>query len=301
MVALTWKEARTILRQVLMEYLEGPSPRIESSVHVGEYTETKSRLEIWMKSWLLNDLDVYIGAQFLSFGLLIMACLSYISLDSGTPFMNAAADKTVYYSQLSAAVFLVISSLIGIWMVRRRHIASSRDVDSVKRREIKRFLRSMERKEDDKVSEDSSRRQSSSAKIDAAQMSVEALKLPGTSLTDIYPVYRTSSGHGKMGTWSRLPTLLLVKGDHVALSVGDMAPAKCRVIVGGDSTAVVEGGERVTSEYVSKLPSIPVPKGRSTLPPGSRKVLELCNNLCIFELLESPLEEFLRCPVGKFQ
>ena len=310
MVALTWKAARLILRQILVEYLDGPSPKIESTVPTGAMQEKKSGLAACIDFWLRNDMDLYAGALILSLALVLLACIAYTAADQdGGSFMNAAAGDAIYQTQLAASIVVGVISVLGIWLVRRRQFACSRDVDSVKRREIKRFLKSMERKEDDKPKNDPQgdahflRRDSSTSAAAAINLNTEPLKLPGTSLTDIYPVYRISSEEGGQGSWSRLPTLLLVKGDHVALSVGDIAPAKCKVVmIGTDSTvetAEVEGGNRVSMEYLANQPTMAVPKGRTTLPSGSRKLLELCNSLHIFILLESPLEGFLRRPLGE--
>lgn len=321
MSALTWKAARLILRQILVEYLDGPPPKIVSIDEVsGE--DNASILMACMDFWLRNDLDLYVGALALSVALLVLAVFAHVESDEdGNSFMNAAADASIYHSQLAASIFLVISCMAGSWMVRRRQFACSRDVDSVKRREIKRFLRSMERKVDEKPGKNSNHAGTDGTDIadDASSLrrnppiatpgseevntgvEVDPLNLPGTSLTGIYNVNRVSE-EGGPGQWSRIPTGLLVKGDLVALSIGDMAPSKCRVVNGSSSeTSVVEGSERVSLEYLQNQPTIAVPKGRTTLPPGSRKLLELCNSTHIFELLESPLEGFLRRPLSKLK
>ena len=321
MSALTWKAARLILRQILVEYLDGPPPKIVSPIPVDAASSGEGNTSIFvacMDFWLRNDLDLYVGALALSIALLVLAVFAHVASDEdGNSFMNAAADASIYHSQLAASIFLVISCMAGSWMVRRRQFACSRDVDSVKRREIKRFLRSMERKEDEKPGRNSNHAETSdlagdtgsqrhnpptsapgAAGIDSS-VNVEPLNLPGTSLTGIYYANRVSE-EGGAGQWSRIPTGLLVKGDLVALSIGDIAPSNCRVVNGSNSeTSVVAGGERVSIDYLQNQPTIAVPKGRTTLPPGSRKLLELCNSTHIFELLESPLEGFLRRPLSK--
>ena len=307
MVALTWTNARSILRELLVEYIEEPSPQVVTKPSKALTVDTKpsmwSKLINW---WLRNDVDLYGGAFLLSLGLLVLACLAWVSsANEGSTLLNAAADHRVYMSQLSAAVLLAFNTMASIWMVRRRQFACTSDVDSVKRREIKRFLKSMEwqdlvgKRED---VDNSSRRSSGSAQ---PGWKFETIKLPGTSLTDIYPVYRLGSEGGK-GSWSRLPTLLLVKGDYVALQVGDIAPAKCAVIsqsgasAGDNNVRFIGGGERITLESFSgSKPTATLPKGRTTLPIGSDKLLELCNSLRVFMLLESPLYNFLRLPLGR--
>jgi hypothetical protein len=305
MVALTWAKARSILRELLVEYLEGPFPQVFTKPTITPTNDPKatlfSKCTAW---WLQNDLDLYCGALSLSFGLLVLACLAWVSsVKEGSTLLNAAADHRVYLSQLCAAVLLAFTTMASVWMVRRRQFACTSDVDSVKRREIKRFLKSMEWQDVEDTKEDNDNgnlRYTASAQ---AGVKFESIKLPGTSLTDIYPVYRLSS-EGGQGSWSRLPTLLLVKGDYVALQVGDLAPSKCALVSEtGDFTngniQFVGGGERITSEsFGGSKPTVALPKGRTTLATGSDKLLELCNSLRVFVLLESPLHSFLRLSVG---
>ena len=55
--------------------------------------------------------------------------------------------------------------------------------------------------------------------------------IPRKNVEDVHSTYRIScsdiDGKGE-GQWHRIPTLLLVEGDFIALKVGDTAPAKCR-------------------------------------------------------------------------
>lgn len=138
--------------------------------------------------------------------------------------------------------------------------------------------------------------------------------LGGTSLTDIYPVYRqksdsTTNSHGQ---WHRLPALLLVKGDLLALQIGDMAPAKCQLllVVGGQGnhhyhhpiTTILQAGERVTIETVGETMESTrsqLPRGRCTLTANSNELLTLCNMTQIFVVLETPIQSFLTRPRGK--
>jgi hypothetical protein len=330
MGALTWKEARYHLRELLIQYIEGPSPELSASVATeaeASEEQKKSLLSSFVRWWLRNDMDLYAGSFALSLALLILESLSLISsskeAEEGSAFLNAAGEHRIYRSQVSASVLLLASSLWGIWMVRRRRYACIKDIDSVKRREIQRFLKSMERKEEEEEKEDTIRRQSISEKdgnlqLDGSSVSslpmptiIEALKLPGTALTDIYPVYR-SSGNGtdrergkERGSWNRIPTLLLVKGDYIALQVGDIAPARCKNVgnhyVSSSNLAEIACGERITTDTFSENvdgSSPPLPKGRSTLPTDSEKLLKLCNNFHLFVLLESPLHWFLQQSQG---
>ena len=58
----------------------------------------------------------------------------------------------------------------------------------------------------------------------------DPIEISGTSLTDIYPVYRVSEDGD--GAWLKLPSLLLVKGDFIALQLGDTAPGNCELVTG---------------------------------------------------------------------
>lgn len=324
MVALTWNKARAILRDILIEYLQGPFPRVQATVYTSDHDAGLPRsfpLSRCMDCWLKNDMDLCGAAPLLSIGLLIIACFAWVSSDKeGGSLLNASARKQIYLSQLSASILLAVSSVTCIWMVRRRYFACSRDVDSVKRREIQRFLKAMERHTDEKSKEENANnsirsannssirsthnplRRDSSTSATPGNVDGMTLPLSGTSLTDVYPVYRLSEGG--QGSWSRLPTLLLVKGDQIALHVGDIAPAKCTIAsedASSNSTAIIEGGERVTLESFGGQPPMAFPKGRTTIPSESGKLLELCNSLRVFALLESPMHAFLRQELGKLR
>ena len=342
---LTWKEARWRLKELLVEYIDGPPPKVLKSaafpVPTGEsaaQSNGSSRsLSACMEWWLKHDMDLA-SALLLSLALLILACFSWITADdlpegdiNAGSILNAHAQRRVYHAQLAAAILLVISSLTGIWMVQRRHFACRRDVDSVKRREIQRFLKSMETNESANDPQQQQQPQSSSRLNSWLNDSSyhrtpipnppgpqpnnphstggTPLKLQGTSLTDIYPVYRLSNDQHH-GSWTRIPTLLLVQGDYVALQVGDIAPARCKAIhtIGESATSVmsteIRGGERITMELIGENKATSgqkanLPKGRSTLSPDSEQLLTLCNDLRIYLLLESPLYEFLRQSQGK--
>ncbi|KAG7347008.1 hypothetical protein IV203_006077 [Nitzschia inconspicua] len=178
-----------------------------------------------------------------------------------------------------------------MWLLFRYRYSTSQGTDNLKRRMISRFLRELEKQEGECVDDDSVNFLHQNNKID----------LVGTSLTAIYPVYRLSlDSDGKIAgaSWSRIPTLLLVEGDRIALQIGDVAPAICRIMK-GDVSKTFEKGQKISLESCEKTMDGVVgnlPKGRTTLPPNSDELLDVCNNMQIFQLMETPLEGFLREP-----
>jgi hypothetical protein len=282
---LSWKQARARLRTFLEEYMStAPTPLLK---RIEKESEKKNTfLSLWLK-W---DLDLYIGAFGATLAIVIISGLSLSDREHGTSILGASAETRFYRSHLAASVLLLSGCIFNIWVVARRRYSCSRGSDSLKRREISKFLRAIERQEQD-------------CEHDA--FSEEGLNLVGSSLTDIYPVYRLrqSKDHRILGgSWTRIPTLLLVRGDHIALQTGDIAPAECRVVEGPMASSTVASGERITLETFGETTTSAIgklPRGRTTLPKDSDELLALSNHIQIFVLLESPLEKFLRAPRGK--
>ena len=79
--------------------------------------------------------------------------------------------------------------------------------------------------------------------------------IPRKNVEDVHSTYRIGSdcnNTGK-GQWHRIPTLLLVEGDFIALKVGDTAPAKCRPLSlsplsSSLDNGIIEAGERLTAQ-----------------------------------------------------
>ena len=282
---LSWKEARNRLRETLEKYLQTPIKTVHRST--AKYESTHCCLYMWYK-W---DLDIICGVL-MSVGLLVIAILSFTSETIDENVVNN------YRSQLVGAVVILCGCLANIWLINRYRFSSSHGIDGLKRRMISKFLRELTEQEG-----------STGGPLysETNQFSIEAdgssIDLIGTSLTDIYPVYRLSDGPGTNddGSWCRVPTLLLVEGDRIALQVGDSAPAKCRVVEGKKSMAVFESGQEIRlddscGESVGGLLG-KVSRGRTTLPSrDTNGLLRLCNDVRIFEVIESPLETFLREP-----
>ena len=287
---LSWQEARNRLKSLLEEYLDvSPTPPEKRNNGRDDETESSKALSLIL-SW---DLDIYIGTLGSPTVLLVIGSLVYINGGIGE-WDNA--DSKYQRSQLAASILVFLGGIFNLWLIRRRRYTTSQGSDSLKRREISRFLREVEKQEKECVQ---------------PPYGLERMEmwpnLTGTSLTDIYPVYRRKYVKNDIvsgGSWSRIPTMLLVNGDHIALQVGDATPAKCRVVGGSSASAskVFDAGEVIAlDKFGKKSNSVTskLPRGRTTLPKESRDLLTLCNNMQIFELLESPLASFLRQPQGK--
>jgi hypothetical protein len=200
--------------------------------------------------------------------------------------------------QSTAGILLFLGSLINLWLIQRRRRSNHQGNDSLKRREILTFLKEIEKQEEERLTRQDG--------ADHSDIQEHPLELDGTALAGVYPVYRRKFGFGgesKVGSWCRVPTLLLVQGDHIALQIGDVAPATCKLIEEHKIPIFLKAGEIITLktyQETSNLAAGKWPRGRTTLPPDSDRLLTLCNNMRIFEVIETPLEAFLRQPRGKF-
>lgn len=308
---LSWREARNRLRQLLENYLQTSINTVHRSVTNRE--STHCFFHIWHK-W---DLDV-IGAVAMSVALLVIAILSVTSYISDDNNSNSQRLVPFARSQLVGAVLIFSGCIVNIWLVTRFRYSASHGTDSLKRRMISKFLKELQEQEGRCNSSRTTMGDKNVPLENTNQSSIEPdnnnIDLFGTSLTDIYPVYRLSDngvvdGHRNdnfqdticEGSWGRVPTLLLVEGDRIALQVGDSAPAKCRVVEGKKSMSVFESGQKIglddsCGESVGSLLG-KLSRGRTTLPSNdSDGLLRLCNDVRIFEVLETPLESFLREP-----
>lgn len=286
---LSWKEARSRLRKLLEEYVENPPPPRRARDEPSPSTGNESLLV----KWIANDLDLYFGSLACSVGLLTLSAFSFLRKlgDKDDSALKPSASESVYRSQLAACILLVLGSFASLWMVRRRAYLSLNDTDSSQQREILRFLRALgkcEENERDNPSDGS-----------------ESVQLSGTALNDIYPVYRRSCRNANklQESWTRIPSLLLVDGDYIALQVGDIAPACCVMVIGDKLSSVkTSTGERITLELLGETSDQVLrnlPKGRSSLSSDSEHVLTLCNRKRIFWILDAPLKDFIYRPAGK--
>lgn len=289
---LSWEEARRKLREVLEDYLETPIAA----------TSERSEDEAW---WLRWDMDLYLGALAASLALLILSSTSLASKKQGKESaLNVAAETSVYASQVAASVLLTTGALFSIFLVRRRRYTCCRDTDVAKRRTISKFLSKSNDHEGDTNLEKEDQMEipeTTSGQLDAHGL----LGLSGTSLSDIYPVYRRAANGEPQ--WQNVSTLLLVAGDFISLQVGDVAPGACRMMDFDSSgslvaSQIVHSGERITPvsfEGVQRTFSSSFPKGKSSVKPESRELLTLCNRMRVCRLEETPLHRFLRLPQMK--
>ena len=274
----------------------------------------------------------------MSVSLLILACFSLSTAKSddpddvdGTPnyyhssssssVLNVNAQLYVYRGQVAAAVLLLVGSIGNFWIVRRSTFLRAHDTEHAKRREINKFLnvvRGLERQMTMMNQYDTGGIQQEQEH--GQDWDLNPRNLPQnaseTGPSDIYPVYRQLS-QGRY-LWIRLPSLLLVEGDIVALQIGDIAPADCSFVVNqyytnnnninkkgtptsGDGAGaavpvIIQAGEIVTLESMGETTSqvmAELPRGRTTLPEMSEKLLLLCNNMRIFCVQKAPIQDFI--------
>lgn len=271
---LSWKQARIRLRTVLEDYIENPPPKERPDL-------TMSRFERWFK----YDMDVYAGSFLVSLAFLVLSSLS-LSHKGGDSF-NASAPSSIYRCQVAASVFMMGGCLFSAILMARRRNASAKDSDESKRRAIIKYLAAEDNTED---CSGYAGREPEMDPLDEL-MNNASIHVAGTSLNDIYPVYRTSSSGS--GEWVNISALLLVKGDYVALQVGDIAPANC---VSQRTQLRLHESERIVEFADNDFPSACIPSGRVTISINSQALLPLCNLMQIFVVEKAPIERFLRRP-----
>ena len=348
---LTWREARERLRGNLEEYLDAPVS--------GKRTRNgKEGTSSTSNGWMTANLDLYLGAFPLS---VAMLALSSLSLDAG----NDVSNRPVYRGQVVAAAFMVVATMFSIVLVIRRQIGAASEIEAYQRIQIEQYLSSTEstaaqpqhdhfedfgmlstgrikNKGNDSDPFVRSHIHDGGDNDDEDDGTDDDDWMKGTSLTDVYPVYRrfdpddntncnpnSSRNSGseiiRGGRWTDVPAMLLVKGDYIGLQVGDIVPAKCRTVVNNESTndtnndsitttttatnshtdgmnplegIELQKGERITPTTIAPEGSARVlsslPKGRTTIPPGSPQLLQLCNMMTVCTVIEPPLPESLR-------
>lgn len=278
---LSWRVARIRLRHVLEGYIENPP--------VKEWAAKKKKsLREW---WFEHDMDVYAGSFLTSLAFLVISSFSLSHI--GEEVFNSSANASIYQYQVAAAVIMMGGCLFSAFLMGRRRNASAKDSDALKRSAIFKYL-AAEEKLDERNRIDTTSRGPIADQSDE-QTIKSSIHLSGTSLIDIYPVYRTASTGS--GEWVNISALLLVPGDYVALQIGDIAPAMCASLRTGHH---LKEGERFEHFATDKeLPPASIPSGRTTIPSNSQVLLSLCNMMQIFVVKEAPIEKFLRRPAAQ--
>jgi len=269
---LSWEEARSRLRFVLEQYLKQPF-------------ETASTVTSWV-DW---DLDLYAAALPVSLALFILAATSLKSKIHGGGRLNAAATVQVYIGQLVASCLILIGTLLSIVLTTRRRKTCKNDRYVAKKRAISKFLAVLDKHSEENV--DNSQHTTNAQTKNTSGVG-NGLELLGTSLTDVFPVYRRQR---ESEDWHKLPALLLVQGDVIALQIGDICPAPCKLQNGQKIAAL----ERITSATLGRTPisaTASLPLGKTTLGPESLHLLTLCNAMFVCTVEESPLMAFLNRP-----
>ena len=314
------------MRDVLNKYME--SPPVECNVQRDPSRSTRrTLLERMIHFWFHYNLDCYLGSILCSLILLVLSVVLYVrerEKDGVSEQSLAAID--LYTSHITASVLLLIGSSLSVWLLSLRRRTSARGAETKKRNAVAQFLPILDimlKENGDKVP--------ASDEIPNGN----DVKVSGTSLTDIYPVYRITAG-AEGGQWHRLPSLLLVEGDFIALQLGDTAPADCELVTGSKigsqqpSSAlrrrmsapeliglsqntkpirepiIVKAGDRVEPSQKLRFENRNVqvcdhlfPPGKSYLPENSRKLLHLTNHSRVFQVLETPIAHFLRKKAGE--
>lgn len=283
---LTWREARYRLRAFLASHVDD-APNITVDRRGYALVPKQSTVVQMLSFWWKLDLDVFIGAFGPSLAVLVISFICH----SRNGLVDEDFKDGTFQLQSSASILLFLGSLINIWLIQRRRRSNRVGVGSLKRREISTFLKELEKQEEERLT-----RQDNSNDTDIQE---HPLELDGTSLAGVYPVYRRKfhyGGKSEAGSWCRIPTLLLVKGDHIALQIGDVAPAACKLIEEHKVEVYLKAGEVITLETFQETSNLTAgkwPRGRTTIPRDSDRLLTLCNNMRIFEVIETPLDSFL--------
>ena len=156
--------------------------------------------------------------------------------------------------QRGASLLFLISSLISTWIARRRRKVS-RDTDrSIERRRcVSAFLEGMAIRLSGLVQ---NQRQPVIASSIQNPNLFNVDTIPRKNVEDVYSTYRLVDAD--RGQWHRIPSLLLVKGNFIALKVGDTAPAKCVAVKPFIDTCdgprgVIKAGERLTIDSLLPL------------------------------------------------
>ncbi len=325
---LSWRSARARMRDTLEKYMKDASYLDTSSdVPVGQTHQTSGDVSKFcgLLSWMTyRNFDCYFGSVFFSVVLLVMSSTFFWIERSNNNSGNIKYILDIHMSYIIASIIFTLVSLLSTWLIHRRRKTSTMDVHLKTRRNVSSLLQVLNKLEE---AHDQADRYPHMAVESAPNDDSNDVKLLGNALSDVYSVYRLSSTKDeRAGRWHSIPSLLLVKGDFVALQTGDIAPADCRMVTGSrfasltqdtkkvglkktlsHDTGVIKAGEtvklplRVRPDQIrNSIQSLSpwFPPGKSTLPENSRKLLHLCSNMRVYEVLETPMIKFLQSDSG---
>lgn len=263
---LTWNEARHRLKCTLESWNKCQQKNTDS-----QSTQTKYRFIC------LENLDIILA---------ILLCLGFVVLSLTLPTDSNLPESFTLMQRIAAILFLV-SSLASASILNRWAQVRERDQSIERRRCVTAFLREMEALDSSNVCDATRRGEFSSIPCDV---------IPRKNVEDVYSTYRlnnTKDGtsiDNQSGQWHRIPSLLLVKGDHIALKVGDTTPARCQSAKNHPNSIAIDAGVRLTMDLIGL--SLKLQQGKSTVK-TDEELLMLANGVQVFELLETPLESFL--------
>ena len=345
---LSWREARKLMREILQQYLDNDSNEYSSSTDDLDEAE-KDELN-YFSSWcnlfhqaVKCNLDCYCGSILLSVVMLIMSISFYLLEDNSNYDTEIHQRKQylleIHKSYIVTSALCTTLSIFSLWTIRRRNHVSKYDIHLKRRRNVSSLLETLKNLEISHEQADSypyAVNSPTEGEINQSNSAIGEQHIPGNNaLSDVYDVYRLSSTSERSrakGGWHKIPSLLLVKGDFVALQTGDIAPTDCKMVTSSRfgslptmnhprktmnkkmSAPISKSREGVAIKRGEIIPP-PVrihqqrgnvqsltswfPPGKSTLPEHSRKLLHLCNNKRVFEVQESPMCRFLKSQVGK--
>ena len=327
---LSWADARDRLRCKLEQWKEERKQLRRSSssaidIDPNEEDDQDDKNEDLVFSWKsLEDPDLLLVTIPLA---ALLTILSFVLPVIQKPQEEQPqVDAKFIKRQQAVAILLLGSSLCSTWITKRRRKVSRETDRSIERRRcVSSFLDGMKKRHnesgcDDDCSDADLRKDdldsyNTSNHVNSMERMLvnDVGTIPRKNVEDVHSTYRIcsdSNNKGK-GQWHRIPTLLLVEGDFIALKVGDTVPAKCRPLSSLDD-GIVEAGERLTLQslpqrtkqsFVShdattskaaKGEGSLLPLGRHSVRYHSNELLLLANGVRIFVLLETPIDLFLR-------
>jgi hypothetical protein len=254
----------------------------------------KITLELWNKQEQMNTHSQSIKFKFITLEnldilLAILLSIAFVILSFTLPTQDLSEFVT---SQRIASVLFLLSSLTSALISNRWATVREQDQSIERRRCVTAFLKEMELMSKNTESSKESETVGSEEGLDK-QTDV----IPRKNVEDVYSTYRLNN-HSQQGQWHRIPLLLLVKGDYIALKVGDTCPQCKSIKKERGETISIHAGQRLSIDLLGV--NLSFPPGKSTVKTGE-DLLMLANGVRVFELLETPLETFLnRDMIGTF-